>query len=534
MQSNLTRPSQLHQQLPIWLWLGPLLYVFVVGIYFTGRFEGRWAESDSAAFTQFIAALERSGRLIPAEGAVYANGYAVPVISAYIIAITGLDVVTLQRLIYPLLAAIIALPAWLLFREFTGSARGATLASMILLTQPEFLFFILRSSHEKFTRTLMILCLFWLVRSYKARNNSRALAVNVSLFYLTSFAFIASNNLLAHSFIFAVTLALLLVRLLERRIPHPRQDNQVLQRLPYVAIICLGLVYLFTFYAYPPAQHDLLILRNVWERVVALFLDVETQASNPYTQVQAGWISLPVYLTVSIANWLLLISSVVIWLRQSWQWLWRGIAPETAQARLLWLFYGAFAFQGGLSIITDASGAFGNLQHRLFSSFSIVAAAVVGAALAQWHPRRMVLQARIGLTALVGCVAVLSLLKATNEPLLSNFWTFYRESEVKALEWSDDHLNYGYIWTEYNERLKMAFVTVTDKALSANYLTDSNNVFTGGIRQDWVRHIILTDVTRMHSIRLRRALPVPSDALQVYDNGYAQLYQVRPLTPYQR
>ena len=150
---------------------------------------------------------------------IYSNGYAFQAISAFIMAITGLDLATLQQLVYPLVAALVVLPAWALYRELTGSARGATLASLLLFTQPEFLFVILRSSHEKFTRTFLLLCLFFLVRSFKMRDRPWLFAMHVGLFYLTAYAFIASNNLLAHSFIFAIAVALICGSALERLKP---------------------------------------------------------------------------------------------------------------------------------------------------------------------------------------------------------------------------------------------------------------------------------------------------------------------------
>jgi hypothetical protein len=511
-----------------WLWLGPLLYMFVVSLYFAARYAGHWAETDSATFTGIIRVLVGEGRLAPENGGVYPNGYGYQAISAFIVALTGLDVTTLQQVVYPLTAAIVVLPAWVLYRELTGSAKGATLATMLLFTQPEFLFVVLRSSHEKFTRSLMLLCLFLLVRSFKLRARPWLFATHIGLFYLTAFAFIASNNLLAHSFIFAVSSALILGWLLERRNAYTQQEGSILRRLAYAVLICLGLVYVFTFYAYRPAKHDLLVLQDIWTRIAALFLDLQTRTTNPYAQVEAGWVSLPIYFILSIANWIILATSCVIWARQGLRWLWRREKPNTSMDLLLWLLYAAFTAQGALSVVVDASGAIaGNLQHRLFPSFSILAVAYVGAALAQWRPNRFAGPIRIGLAAGIFCISILSVLKAINEPLLSNKWIFYRSDELAALDWSDTHLKNAEIWTEFDERLASAFVTQTDG--SAN-----SNSFRGHVNRSTMRDMILTTVTRLRSSRLQRELPVPPDALRVYDNGAAELYHLRPRTLYQR
>lgn len=517
------------QRTNVWLWLGPLCFMALIGLYFVMRFEGRWAEQDSAVFTKYIQALVDDGRLVSANSEPYPNGYGYQAISAFLVTLTGLSVPTLQQLIYPVTAALLVLPAWVLYRELTGSAAGATLAAILLFTQPEFLFVILRSSHEKFTRTLLLLCLFCLVRSLRARHQTRLFATYVSLFYLAAFAFIASNNLLAHSFIFAVALAFGIGWILEQWRPGLRQhSSQLMQRLPYATLICLGLVYLFTFYLYKPAQHDLLVLQTLADRIAALFLDVQTQPANAYSQVSAGWISLPAYFLVSSANWVILGTSFAIWLRQSWRWLVRKKQPPTDTAWLVWLFYTAFAAQGVISILADASGALGsNLQHRLFPSISIVAVALVSTALVQWRPRRFAVPVRFILAIGVGCIAVLSVLKATNEPLLSNKWTFYRSEELTAIEWADQNLRNDEIWTELDERLAMAYVTTNIKSAYGNRLYAND-------RNPTTRNLVISDITRLRSQRLQRPLPLPPDALRVYDNGEAELYHVRPRTPYQR
>lgn len=515
------------------MWVGPLLYMLVVGMYFVGRYAGHWAENDSAVFTQVIRVFAGEGKLIPTHGEIYANGYVYQVLSTFIVSLTGLDVAALQRLVYPLVASLVVLPAWTLYRELTGSARGAVLATILLFTQPEFLFMILRSSHEKFTRTFMLVCLFLLVRSFRLRGRPWSLAAHVMLFYLTAFALIASNNLLGHSFIFAVTTSLLLGWLLERwNRGLWKETSYILHSFAYVTLICLGFVYIITFYIYPPAQHDFQVLGTIWDRMASLFLDVQTtggqNTTNAYAQVEISWISLYAYFLVSIANWIILAASFMIWVYQGWRWLWRGQAPDTCGNWLLWLLYAAFAAQGAISALADASGALAsNLQHRLFPSFSIFAVALVGVALANWRPRRYGRFIQFGLTAGVFCIAMLSTFKATNEPLLSNMWSFYRPGELDALDWSDRHLEDKQICIDFNERLTTAFLTDKGETVNANTFTWYNN-------RDSNCEVLVTTITRLRSSRLQRPLPVPPDALQVYDNGDAQFYHPRPRTPFQR
>lgn len=531
--SSLSRRQGAH--LAAHLWLTPCLFMLIVGVYFVARYEGRWAEADSASFTQYMSTVFREGTLLPDSGSPYPNGYAYQGISAFILSITGLSAPELQQLIYPLVAALVVLPAWLLFREWTGSARGAAIGSMLLFTQPEFLFVILRSSHEKFTRALLLLCLFWLTRSFKLRDRPWPFALHVGLFYLSAYGLIASNNLLAHSFIFSIGCALVLMMLIERRRAISDSSQPFIQRLPYVIVISLGITYLFTFYLYPPAQHDLLVLHDVWQKLAALLLDVQFQRVNPYETVRFGWVSLQVYFLISIANWLLLGSSFVIWARQGLRWLRDGMAGVDRTHLLVWLFYGAFAAQGALTAVTDSTGALSsNLQHRIFSSFSIFAVGVVAIALAGWRPRRFSLQLRAGVAAAIACIALLSTLKAMNEPLLSNKWTFYRGSELTAMEWSDQHLRGRRIWTEFDERLEVAYLTANSDQIDGARESVNKNSLVSSAYLGQATSFVVSDVARLRGLRLQQPLPVPIDAQRVYDNGSAELYHTRPKTPYQR
>lgn len=525
---NRTHPPRRREQSP-WLWLGPLLYMLVVGLYFTARFMGRWSETDSAALGNIVRVFVQAGRLVPAQGDVYSNGYTFQAISAFIVACTGVEVATLQQIIYPLTAALLVLPAWMMYREFTGGAPAAALATLLLFTQPEFLFVVLRSSHEKFTRLLMIVCLYFLARSFKLRDRPGHFAAHVALFYCAAFALIASNNLLAHSFIFAVALALVLGWLLQGRFARVAfNDSHTQRRLAYVLIISLGLVYILTFYIYPPAQGSLFVLRTIWDRIAVLFLDMQSSSTLAYQQVESGWVSLPVYFLLSFADWAVLAASFVIWLRLSWRWFARGARPANQTIWLVWLFYTAFAIQGAISIVADASGVLGsNLQHRLFPSFAIVAIALVSIVFVEWL-RRQRSRTLVSLAAAgMFCLAILSVLKATNEPLLSNTWTFYHSDELIAFEWSDQHMQNALIWADYNERL-------TTAAVMQDLGNANHNKYVPQLANDELRTYLVSDIIRLRSVRLGIPLPVPYDGMQIYDSGASQVYHKRPQTPYQR
>lgn len=502
----------------------------LVAGYAAMRYGGLWGEVDTSAAATAIRAMVGEAQLIPRQVA-YPNGYGFQALALSLVHLTGLSVAQLQILGGVLLAVWVVLPAWLAYRELTGSTRGATLATALILIQPEFLFPLLRGTHEKFTRGLMFLAIYLLVRSILARQQTRRFAAFLLAFYLVIYALITFNNLMAFSFIAALGLAVAL-SLAVRQVFGAHGDGSLAtqRRLLYAIGISLLLAFLFTFYAYPPARHGLQIVQSIWDRLALLFLDVEETAVSPYTAVAAAWTSLPVYLLVSIANWLLLILSFVLWTAQTWSW-WRKRAwPQEPRAILLWSLYGAFGFLGALSIAVDFSGAMAsNLQHRVFPSFAMIAAPFVAAWFVGRQDTRL-LSSRLAqcvLTVLIAFLALVAVLKATNEPAVSNKWNFYTSPEFAALQWTDSDNPNGATWTEFDERLTAAIGICCTEEIDRSRL-DSFQPRPG------TRTYLISDVIRARSVRLGRPLPIAGDSLRVYDNGAAEIYRLRPRTPFQR
>jgi hypothetical protein len=502
----------------------------VLAAYLLVRRGGLWGEGDTYAFTALAESLLRSKALIPASGA-YPHGYGYQFLLVSLSATTGLSLSSLQLYASGFLTAWLVLPAWLLYRELTSTGRGATLATAILLIQPEFLFPVMRGSHEKFTRGLMLLLLFLLVRSLRARERLRGFAAMVVAFYLTAFALIAYNTLMATSFIAATGMALLAGWLALRRGGNRQEMSSTVRRLGYAVSISAGLALTFVLFVYTPARQNLLLLQSIGDKLAALFLDVEAATrAQPYASLLSGWVSLPVYLVVSLANWLLLGVSALVWLGQLVRWLRGRWQPGQPQV-LAWAFYAAFALITGASIVVDRLGtsAGNNFQLRSFPAFAMLAAPLVaGWALEPEQTRRPAGRlARAALWPVMAVLTVLSVLKFTNEPLLSNQWLFYTPGEMNAVYWADDHLANRSVWTGYDGRLTAAAgILSIDSPLAVRldgWSVDSST-----------RDLILSDAIRELGRRLDDPLPVEGDSLITYDNGQAQVYHLRPRTPYQR
>lgn len=501
----------------------------LLGEYALLRFGGWWGEGDTAAFTKNIAILIESGELINNVEA-YQHGYGYPVLASWLITFTELPVGALQIAGGMLLMGWMVVPAWLAYRELTQSELAASFSALILLIQPELLFPLLRGTHEKFTRGLMFICLYLLLRSLRSRG-VRLSGVLVICFYLCAYAMICFNAFMATSFILSILVALGLVWAAGRWKTKTRPAGRpVVSKLIYVAASLQVIAFIFVFYAYPPAQRLMGTLIGVGDRLAMLALQVEEIASNPYQVVNRGWISTPVYWLVSLANWILLGGSLGIWLKQSYAWLLKRSVQLAWHDMLLWAFYAAFAFLGFISILVDMSGAIAaNLQHRMFPSFVMLAAPVAGAWLAQIKPvkekRAKSTWARVSI--LLGTLMVLSVFKATNEPLLSNTWLFSIPGERTVIEWAEQTLTERGLWTGPGGR-------ITD-----NYMIWKNGI-PPHLELDSYTPLLTThdylvsDVTHLQVQRLNVLLPIEADSLTTYDNGTTQIYHRRPVTPFQK
>ncbi|HEU0167592.1 MAG TPA: hypothetical protein VFS62_07430 [Chloroflexota bacterium] len=505
--------------------LALLGYGLLLAAFFVLRSGGHWADGDSARQALAVRSMLDSGQLNDPNGDVYTNGFGYTALAAFIAQFSGVSVATLQQLVFPLVSALLVVPAFALYQELTGSRKAATLATVLLFFQPEFLFVILRGSHERMLRALMLTAFWLLVRSARLRDKPRQLAIHVALFYLTTFGIIATNALFGISFATAIAAAMALAWLTGRHRPGLLSlAGGAAGRLAWVAATVSAIGFLFMFWLYPPASKSLQLLHDLGSRVGALFLTTHTStASNPYAAVVGGWVDLRVYAAVSISDYLLMLLSGVVWAAIGFRWLIRRERPRTAAVWWLWLLYGAFAFQGAFSMLVDRGGLLGNLEQRSFPSFAMVATPLLALALVRLRlGPALRIAAGLGLAAMAG----LAILKATNEPSVSNKWTFYTPFELQAMDFADAH-NYSQLtWSGPDERLSSAFLLVRGNA------TDYND-WDQYVPKPPVRTFLLSDVMRMQSSRLEQPLPPLAQADQVYDDGAAQLYHLRPESPFE-
>lgn len=498
--------------------------MFLVGAYYVLRQGALSSENDMAVQAIANRAVMASGSLAPSGAPVYTNGFSYAALSAALVAFGGLQVDVLQQVLHPLLALLIVFPAWTFFRELTPTRRVAALATILFLTQPEVLFVLMRGSHERLLRTLMLVSLFLLARSFRYRDQPQLFMVHVGLFYLAAFTLIATNALFGMSFVIAVGTAFAiawLVGLWRRRLRGALGDLP--GRLATIVLATTALGFLVMFYIYPPALDPLPTIGGFWPKLVAFLLTTQS-GINPYSYTANAWINLGVYFALSISDYLLILLTAPIWLYQGFRWLTSRVERPSQRDWLLWMLYGAFAVQSAFAIIADRTGVLGgNLQHRSFPSFVMMAVPLLAVVLLGRRTRRLPMTA---LTVALVLLAGLSILKATNEPAVSNTWTFYAEPEMTSLRWIDAHNRDAFIWVGPNERLSTAYGVAVGPSANGNdwdiYTPKAN-----------VAGFLVTEIIRMQSLRLGDALPIHAGMNLLYDNGFAQFYRLRPQTRYQ-
>lgn len=509
------------------------VYTLLLAGYVSLRYAGRIVQDDATNLTLATQRVLAEATIAPPGG--YPHGYAYQALNAFLSYLTGVSVETLQMFIQPLLIVLLIPISFAAYRSLTGQRRVAMLAALLLFLSPEFLFEATRSSHAKMTWLLALTMLFILARSLHPEQRAGGLAPWVIAFYLAAFALITSNTFFASGYIFGIAFAFTatLVLLALRRIAPDLGAS--MRRLSYVAASTWLLVFLFFFYLYPPARSSFNELRSVLDRLAVFLLSVEPAAgADPYVYTQSTWLSLGVYLALTLFNWTILLLSFAVWLRQGWL-LWLRRVEMPAHRLLLWLLYGSFGLLMAISVLVDLSGGLSvNLQLRIFPHFLLVGIPLASegiTALVVWARGRgrpaVARSVSAALTALLTLAALAALLKITNEPLLSNQWTFYAQEEKVAVQWTGDHVRNNQVWMGRDFRLP------TVARAYGDWLPPNIRIDRGGIPVS-ARYVLWSELSQQRADRMGAPLPDTRPSLQVYDAGGARLFYSRPQTPYQR
>jgi hypothetical protein len=496
------------------------------GAYYTLRYSRRNMEVDASRQARAADAIHHTGTLINPEA--YPNGMAFSGIMAAVSLISGLEVQNLQ-VASGTLAFIFFFAAFICFKQMLGSAVGGLSAAFLLLVQPDFLFYILRGSHERLTWMFALIILFLVLRGRAMLDSPWHFLNLMILFYLAYWGMVISNAYFASAFLLAISSSLLINWIIDHFSHLGNQRDEKWQVCFFlIALSCFILLYLFITIAYQPAQSVIQIFGNLYDKLGLLFLNFDI-AQDPYAKhiLSTAWRSRGIYRLVTAAQWFLSLAGLITWLWSSFH-----LGKLSPEERLLWGMYASFGMMLALGILADFAGFLSqNLQLRIFTPFSIFSTGMLVGHLRRIRPlskitHRRALLPPLGLTTAL--VLIGSLLKITNDPLISNTWTFYTPAEVHGFQWMEDNMQGQKIWVDSSEHLQEVFLfeAGADKGKQNTYFYTENT-------KDMAAFLFSQRV-QMESAQRGLMGPPMEGKLRIYDNGTVQVYRKRPLTPYQR
>jgi len=516
-----------------WLALPPVGYALFVTLYILVRYGLRWGDSDTGQILQATRNVATQGTISP-SGVAYPHGYAYQSIIVAVSQITGISISRVDLAVLPFLCVAGALIAFITFRLLTGSALLGSIAAILLFIQPEFVFEVERGSHEKTTNSYVLLLVFLLTVTFARSVRTSSIIGYIISFYILAWGLIATNSFFGSSFFVSLALALIGGAIVLWLSMRPDEQRGTINRLIYTVISGTALVFVFVNYVYSPARNNYGTLHSLIDRISALFLSFEVQ-SNPYVSIGsatgAAWIAPWVYPLLTSFDILIAVAGLASWCWLAYRFVRGGIPREGRHLLLLWLFAAAFAVEVAISAVVDLSGFLGsNLQIRIFPLFVLFAIplfVLAGAQFAQRLNMHLRLLAGVAVGLLVTVFAITGILKATNDPLVSNKWVFYTRDEQRALSWTDRDLTNQAIWAGFDERL-LVMQSVENTVNPAK-----QNRYVVGSGSDGARYVVDSNVTQRRGRRLKVPVPDTTNDDRIYDNGGTRIYHVVPSTPYQ-
>jgi len=506
-----------------------LIFAILAGFYSNARYGGWGLDGDALIQAVFAESIMVNHKLY--TGASYSNGFAYGGLLAVAGQISGISP-------YQLVdwgnawVAVIALVAFITYRELLSDGRLAVFSTLLLFLIPDFLFYVLRGGHERSTWLLALLMIFLLARSLRYARQPGPLLVHIVCFYLIFWAMAASNVYFASTFVNAIILSVLGAWLLGfirwSRVKDRLQREHFLNRLLIVSLACLILVFVFINYTYRPALTFYYIAEDLVNRLGILLFGVQEQVvTSSYAYVGSAWINQVAYLALTGPQFLIATISFGGWAVG----IWKQFSFDDRRWFLWWL-YTAFGGLLVIGILSDFAGFLqNNMQLRMFTPFALFIAPLAALVLRSTFgtlSRRLPRFAMLlgGVCIVYGMLA--TMVKVTNEPLVANTWLFYAPGQQRVGQWMNAHIQKQIVWVDTWQQLPRA-LQFSDGALSNHSVR-----YLAGGRFEYPPYILLSENTRLRANRVGIVLPAVYEHNQIYDNGFVQLYYRRAITPYQR
>lgn len=489
------------------------IYALLSHVYFVIRFSGRWIEEDTGRMVKFAEYVQTQATMLP-SAPVYPNGPGLSILLTSLSNLSGISIPILELFFLPIVGVLPVLIGFLAFHEITKNVKLAVLSAFLLSLQPDFLLTSSRGTHEKFTYALLLMSFFFLTRSFSRMRNTKEFTFNVLLFYIAIVGMISYNFFFSATYVFASVVALIIGYLVSQ---FPQAATSF-KRLIYTSSTSTVFFFSYMFYLYTPSRHLLQVFDTLTDKVGAIALATEQHVTPQYQYIFHWWISFKMWLFLTLINWVVALFSFSAWLYLVYRFFWKK-QPLSSSLQLLLMFYTAFSLQLLITIFSDRFGVFDNLELRVFPVlmfFAVPLAAITMLNVVKSKRLRSSMQknVKVFFALLLLIFVVNSLLKATNDPLVSNKWWFYSVQEKEGLLWVDDSLGGQNVWADIDARLTSVYNTFSP--------VDNENVkFTSPRAEYW----FITNLEKKRALNVRYPLPYLDDKPIIYDNGDVKIYK---------
>lgn len=511
----------------------PLAWLTIVGLlyaaYFVLRYGGLWIENDTAVFSMVTTQWIHSGKL---PTGAYPHGFGYQAWLSTLALLTGLDANTANTLVAPFLGVIMVIvPAYLCYYALLKTESRAIVAGLMLFTIPELMFSILRGNHEKLSICFFVMGLYSFLKALQSAHGGdrRSVTLWTVFYYVLVFANTSVNDYFASTVVFATIPTTLVVLVLARKSRPNKLKQFLLGKLVLSVITSYLVVVLVMFFIFPEAGQDFLLAKSAGQKVQDLFLTMHA-SSNPYTVVTQAWAGSTASMLMSSFRRLLLglsFISLMIHVRGTM----RKNTEIPSNTALLVASYVSFGLIIIISVPIDFSGlaAGSNLEVRNYTYFAVIAIPMIASTPLKVLHREWLRKAAYSALAVgLMCFLLIGLLKTSLDPIVSNDWIFYTKSESQGLQDFLSLTDGASLWAGSDNRL-VNLAEVLDMNIP------SGDQVAGFFIQSrpQIRYILWSPQVQAQVTVQQMVAPNIQEQNRIYDNGGAEIYQLRPQTPFQ-